>query len=224
MHGFAIFPGRRGPDPQLVAAFRNLPVANVSDCMARMVAGGCDLRPMHRPAYLAGPALTVRTRPGDNLMVHRALEMAQPGEVVVVDAGGDLTNAIIGELMIAFARSRGIAGIVIDGAVRDIAAIAADTFPVYARGVTHRGPYKDGPGTINGLISVGGMPIQPGDLILGDQDGLVAVPADHAVAILAAAQKKREAEEAQMAAILAGTSDRGWIVRRLRELGCEDPV
>lgn len=220
MHGFQIHLRRPGPSDDIVGGFRGLPVANVSDCMSRMAAGGAQLRPLHKSAYMIGPALTVRTRPGDNLMVHKALEMALPGEVVVVDAGGDLTNAIIGELMIAFARTRGVAGIVIDGAVRDLDAIASQDFPIYARGVTHRGPYKDGPGSINVTVSVGGMTVSPGDLVLGDRDGLLAVPAAEAEAILAATCKKHAAEEAQMAAILNGTSDRTWINQRLTELGC----
>ncbi len=99
---------------------------------------------------LAGPAVTVKTRPGDNLMIHKALDLAEPGDVVVVDGGGDLTNALIGELMIAHAIQRQLAGIVIYGAIRDAAAIRAGSFPVFATGIHHRGPYKDGPGEVNG--------------------------------------------------------------------------
>ena len=101
--GFSIEPVRRRIDAATVAAFARLPVANVSDCMSRMSAGGARLRPMHRQGVLAGPAFTVKTRPGDNLMVHKALDIAAPGDVVVVDAGGDLTNAIIGEIMMNMA-------------------------------------------------------------------------------------------------------------------------
>src|SRR5688500_228029 len=99
--------------------FRNLPVANVSDVMSRMTAGGPRLRPLHAGGSMAGPALTVKTRPGDNLMIHKALLMAEPGDVIVVDAGGDLTTAIVGELMLSYAIAKGAAGIVINGAVRD---------------------------------------------------------------------------------------------------------
>src|SRR3546814_2236502 len=112
--------------------------------MARMSAGGINLRPMHAGGALAGPAFTVKTRPGDNLMVHKALSMAAPGDVVVVDAGGDLTNAIIGEIMTATAERRKLGGIVIHGAIRDAESIRKSNFPIYAGGVTHRGPYKDG--------------------------------------------------------------------------------
>src|SRR4051812_49684010 len=106
--------------------------------MYRMDAGGARLRPMHKGGRMAGPALTVKTRPGDNLMVHKALDLAEPGDVLVVDAGGDLTNAIIGELMLRQAELRGVAGIVINGAVRDAAEIRAGKLPVFAAGVTHR--------------------------------------------------------------------------------------
>src|SRR3712207_3507357 len=106
--GFRILSRARAVAPEVVARFRELPVANVSDSMSRMTAGGARLRPMHGTGVLAGPALTVKTRPGDNLMVHKAIGLAEPGDVIVVDAGGDLTNAIIGELMIAQMVRRGL--------------------------------------------------------------------------------------------------------------------
>ena len=175
---------------------------------------------MHGGAVMAGPALTVRTRPGDNLLVHKALDLAQPGDVIVVDAGGDLTNAIIGEIMTSYARSRGVAGIVINGAIRDCGAIRQGDFPVYAAGVTHRGPYKDGPGEINGTIALDGMTIAPGDLILGDDDGVLAIPFDQVETLYQAAQAKHEIEERMLADIAAGTLDTSWIDARLRQLGC----
>src|SRR3712207_1411976 len=165
--GFRIVPRSRKVGPDVVARFRDLPVANISDSMSRMTAGGARLRPMHAGGVLAGPALTVKTRPGDNLMVHKAIGLAEPGDVVVVDAGGDLTNAIIGELMIAQIVKRGQGGIVINGAIRDSAAIRAGGYPVFAAGVTHRGPYKDGPGEINVPVAIDGMVIAPGDLEIG---------------------------------------------------------
>jgi regulator of RNase E activity RraA len=176
---------------------------------------------MHGTGVLAGPALTVKTRPGDNLMVHKALDLAEPGDVIVVDAGGDLTSAIIGELMVAHARKRGVAGCVIDGAIRDSAAIGAGDFPVFAAGVTHRGPYKDGPGEINVAIAIGGMVIEPGDLVLGDGDGVLCVPLAEVEAVYRAAKAKQESVVQQAAAIKAGTSDRAWVDETLKRLGCE---
>ena len=220
MIGLQILPRMRCVDAARVDAFRDLPVANVSDCMARMSAGGSRLRPMHRAGRLAGPALTVKTRPGDNLMIHQALEMAVPGDVVVVDGGGDLTNALIGELMTTYARTRGVAGFVVHGAIRDLDVIAAGDFPVYAAGVTHRGPYKDGPGEINVPVAVDGMVIQPGDLILGDADGVLSVPLDEADAILGAARAKWTAEQKTLQDIASGRLDQSWIQATLRRIGC----
>lgn len=219
--GFRILPRRRAVAAADIEAFRALPVANVSDCMARLSGGGARLRPMHRGGTLAGPAFTVRTRPGDNLMVHKALDLAQPGDVVVVDAGGELSQAIIGELMLSHATERGLAGIVIHGAIRDSDFIRAGRFPVYAAGVTHRGPYKDGPGEINVPVALDGMVVEPGDLVLGDGDGVVCVPFDAVMGVLGAARAKQAAEAKQMAAIKAGTSDRAWVDETLRRLGCE---
>jgi RraA family protein len=206
---------------ETVERFRSLPVANVSDSMARMSAGGASLRPMHAGGGLAGPALTVKTRPGDNLMLHKALDLAEAGDVIVVDGGGDLTNSLMGELMLAHAETRGLAGIVIYGAVRDVAYMRSRNFPVFAAGVTHRGPYKDGPGEINVPIAIEGMVIHPGDLVLGDDDGVLCVPLDECEQVYAAAKAKSDAEQHSMQAILAGTDDRSWVDATLQRLNCE---
>ena len=221
MTGFRVLKRLRKVTPDVVRRFRELPVANVSDSMSRLASLGASLRPFHAGGILAGPAVTVRTRPGDNLMIHKALDIAEPGDVVVVDGGGDLTNALIGELMIAHARRRGLAGLVIHGAVRDSAWIAAHDFPVFAAGVTHRGPYKDGPGEINVPISIGGAVIEPGDLVLGDDDGLVAVGFADVETVYAAAKAKHDAEEQQMQAIEHGRNDRSWVDATLLRLGCK---
>jgi regulator of RNase E activity RraA len=219
--GFRIRKNTRKVDPEMVKKFRNLPVANVSDSMSRMTATGARLRPMHKTGALAGPALTVKSRPGDNLMLHKALDMAEAGDVIVVDAGGELTNSLFGELMLAYAVKRGVAGLVIDGAIRDADALHQRNVPVFAAGVTHRGPYKDGPGEIGFPIAIDGMLIEPGDLILGDWDGLVAVPFDAVETVYTATKAKHEAEIRQMAAIEAGTNDRTWVDQALERLGCE---
>lgn len=219
--GFRILPRTRRVAPEIVARFAALPVANVSDSMSRMTAGGPRLRPMHQGGVLAGPALTVKTRPGDNLMQHKAIALAQAGDVIVCDAGGDLTNALAGELMLAQMVRRGVAGLVIDGAIRDVAAIRAQRMPVFAAGVTHRGPYKNGPGEINVPIAIDGMVIEPGDLMLGDDDGLLCVPFAEVSDILARTTAKFDAEQRQMANIEAGTHDASWVDAELRKLGCE---
>lgn len=220
MIGFRILKRRRQVEAGLVERFRTLPVANISDSMSRMTAGGASLRPLHRGGVMAGPALTVKTRPGDNLMIHKALDLAVPGDVIVVDGGGDLTNSLIGELMIAHARKRGIAGIVLYGAVRDSAWIRENDLPIFAAGISHRGPYKDGPGEINVPISIQGMVIEPGDLMIGDDDGVLCVPFEHAEEIHAAAHKKHAVEEKKMQAIGEGRDDRSWVDATLARLGC----
>lgn len=220
MIGFSVNQRMRCASKQDVDRYRDLPVAVVSDVMNRLSAGGAGLRPMHRSGMLVGPAITVRTRPGDNLMVHKALDMIVPGDVLVVDAGGDLTNAIIGELMIAYAKKQGAAGIVIYGAIRDLGTVSEDDFPVFAAGVTHRGPYKDGPGEVNSDISICGMVIRPGDLVMGDLDGLIAVPYEHIDAIYGPAEAKHRAEVAQLGAIERGENDRTWVDRKLASTEC----
>jgi regulator of RNase E activity RraA len=219
--GFSIQPLTHRVAPDLVDQFRTIPVANVSDCMSRLTAGGPRLRPYHAGGVLCGPAFTVKTRPGDNLMVHKALDVALPGDVVVVDAGGDLTNAIIGEIMVSYARSRRLGGIVINGSIRDSVALGRQHFPVYAAGVTHRGPMRSGPGEIGRTIALDGMVIEPGDLVIGDGDGLLSIPFDEVAAVLRAATEKRDVETKILADVEAGRSmDRGWVDPTLRKLGC----
>ena len=220
MSGLRILPRTRSVDAALVARFHGLPVANISDCLHRMTAAGPRLRPMHQGGALAGVALTVKTRPGDNLLIHKALDLAQPGDVIVVDGGGDLTNALIGEIMVSYAVARGIAGFVMNGAIRDAAVIGAGAFPVFAAGITHRGPYKDGPGEINVPIAIDGMVIHPGDLIVGDADGVVCVPFDEVDAVLAATLAKGEAEKRTLADIANGTHDTAWVDAALQRIGC----
>ncbi|NDV00494.1 RraA family protein [Pseudoroseicyclus tamaricis] len=221
--GFRILKRTETASKELVEAFAKLPVANVSDAMSRMTAAGPSLRPMHASGGMAGVAVTVKARPGDNLMLHKAIDMAVPGDVIVVDAGGDCTNALMGELMLAHAINRGVVGFVIDGAIRDVDAFVETNLPTFAAGVTHRGPYKDGPGEINVPISLGGMVINPGDIVIGDADGVLAVPMADAEEILRKTEAKQEAETRQMEAIKAGKNDRTWVDAALTKLGCALP-
>ena len=221
--GFRVLNRTRAVDLDVAKKFLDLPVANVSDSMWRMSAGGPRLRPYHRSGQMAGPALTVKSRPGDNLMLHKAIDMAEPGDIIVCDGGGDLTNSLMGELMLAHAARRGVGGFVLDGAIRDVEAFLEVNLPIFAAGVSHRGPYKDGPGEINLPIALDGMVIEPGDLVIGDWDGVLAVPYDEVEGALARIQAKQDAEVVQMAEIKAGASDRSWVDATLRERGCEMP-
>ncbi|MDF2962827.1 MAG: L-lactate dehydrogenase LldD [Paenibacillus sp.] len=219
--GFRVMPMPDRPSPGLVEQFKNVVTPHVSDNLNRMFSGAAGLRPYHQGGKLLGVAVTVKTRPGDNLMVHKAIEIAEPGDVIVVDAGGDLTNSIVGEIMLRLAQRKQLAGFVIDGAIRDTGAFMNDDFPVYARGVTHRGPYKDGPGEINVPVSLNGMVIHPGDIILGDEDGLVTIPLGHAEQILQLVQEQQEREAEILQSIQDGTVDRSWIDAALEKKGCD---
>ena len=199
-------------DPTVVAALREIPVAALSDNMHRNI-GTVGLHPYHRPARqtMAGTAVTARSRCGDNLTYLRALEFCRPGDVLVIDAGGDLNNAAVGGILSFYAASIGIVRVVIDGAIRDVAEIRARDFPVYARGVTHRGPYKDGPGEINVSVSVGGMVVNPGDVVVGDQDGLLAIPQQGIEQLIERARAHLEAEAKTIQAMKEGRWDRTFI-------------
>jgi len=218
--GFRIFNNHARAGADLVAAVGALPTAILSDNLSRINAAGPTIRPMHGDAVLCGTALTVKTRPGDNLMIHKAVDLAEPGDVIVVEAGGDLTNSLIGELIITHAVSRGVKGFVTDGAVRDLDAIRAGTTPVFAAGVSHRGPYKDGPGEVNVPIALHGMIVSPGDIIVGDLDGVLCVPAGDAEAVLELAQAQVEREKKTLEAIAGNGWDRSWVDEILRAKGC----
>jgi len=183
------------PAAELLEAFRDAPTSIISDNLDRLP-GAVGLRPFHRGGQLLGVAFTVKTRPGDNLAIHQALELVGPGDVIVVDGGGDESRALIGEIMLNIARHRGAAGYVIDGAIRDADALAASDFPVFARAAIHRGPYKSGPGAINVPVAIGGTVISPGDIVAGDGDGVVSFPQAIAAELRGkvAAQIAREAQ------------------------------
>jgi RraA family protein len=218
--GFGVYRRHRKVEADLCQRYLGLPVATISDQMNRLTHGGPTLRPMHSGTPMAGPALTVRTRPGDNLMVQKAIDLADPGDVIVVDAGGDLTNALIGGLLSAYAASRGVAGFIINGAVRDAAELKERDFPVYAAGITHRGPYRNGPGEVNVTIAIDGMTVEPGDLIVGDADGILCVPFAQAAELYDKASALHELEQRKAVQIAEGKFDRAWVDKALFELGC----
>jgi regulator of RNase E activity RraA len=204
--------------PELIARLSRIATPLISDQMSRLF-GTRGLNRYNRTGVLAGTALTVKTRPGDNLYVFKAMTMIEPGHVLVVDAQGDTNNAILGELMKLYIVGRGCAGIIVDGAVRDVATF--ESTPCYARGVSHCGPYKSGPGEVNVPVSVGGMVVSPGDLLLGDEDGLVVLPRDGAEQILEAAEATLAKENAIKAEIATGARDQSWIRAGLARGGLE---
>jgi regulator of RNase E activity RraA len=163
--------------------------------------------------------VTVRVRPGDNLMIHKALMMVQPGDVLVIDGGADVTQALVGGLMRTTCVAKRLGGLVIDGAIRDLLEWAEDGMPIFARGHTHRGPSKDGPGEINVPVSCAGMAVMPGDLIVGDADGVIAVPAADAADVLRRTRLHLEREAKIRETNRLGTADPERFDAVLREKG-----
>ncbi len=206
---------RRNPssaqaDEAIIAALRGIPVALISDNMARL-GGSFGLLAYHKPRPLAGTAVTVKTRAGDNLAIHSAFDFCRPGDVLVIDGGGDVSQALLGDIMASYAQSIGIVGLVIDGAIRDVAEIRSRDFPCYARGVTHRGPYKNGPGEINVPVTVGGMTVLPGDIVVGDEDGLLCFPQSDAPRLVELARAQEQQEAKALQAIRDRNWDRSWV-------------
>ncbi|MEY2805188.1 MAG: hypothetical protein RL657_2524 [Pseudomonadota bacterium] len=219
MSGFEIHPHPQtsASAVQLLAGFAT---SIVSDIMGGRLIGSADLRPIHRSALSAcGQAVTVRVRGGDNLMIHKALSTLLPGDVLVIDGEGDVSRALVGEIMSSVARQRGAVAFVVDGAVRDADSFETHQFPCWARGVNLRGPYKDGPGSINVPVVVGGMQVNPGDIILCDGDGVVAVPAEKAAEVAVKAQEKVAVEVATLKAIANGTYTAPWVDEILKAKG-----
>ena len=210
------------PDKKLVQCFAGIPVANIDDCMGRTAAMNYRIRPMNR-SKLLGTAFTIKVPEGDNLMFHKAMDMAKPGDVFVIDAGGSPNRSIFGELMVNYCRIRGIAGIVVDGSIRDSDTIGQmEDFPVYAIGVTPNGPYKNGPGEINFPVSVGGQVIRPGDILVGDSDSVLVIRPEDAPEVARAAAAVQKKEQGQLASILSGEGfPRPFVEQTLARLGVE---
>ncbi|MBP2656834.1 MAG: Dimethylmenaquinone methyltransferase [Firmicutes bacterium] len=218
--GLRIYNNIKRAPKDLIVEFKGLPVANIADCMNRMSCIDAGIRPIN-DAPLLGPAFTIKSRPGDNLILHKALDLAQPGDILVVDAQGDLTNSIMGELMVLWAKKRGIAGFIIDGAIRDVGTLKKMDIPIYAAGVTPRGPYKDGPGEINVPVCCGGVVVQPGDILVGDEDGVVVINPQDALELLTKAKAKAAAEHQTMEEIENMKWDRTWVDKILSANKCE---
>lgn len=189
--------------PDVLDRFRAVPSANVGDAMHRLGALDGGIQASWPGARVVGTAFTVWTRSGDNLMLHEALAHVKPGDVLVVNGHGDTTRALIGELIAGRAKARGVIGFVIDGVVRDADALMELDMPVFARGVSPAGPYKNGPGALGRTIAVGGVAVSPGDVIVADADGVVVVPSAEASSVLAAAEQVRAVEDQKRADIAA---------------------
>ncbi|CAL8479253.1 RraA family protein [Caballeronia sp. EK] len=205
--------------PELVEAAGKFQAAILADVAGRRGTLNGRVKPLAPTMKVAGPAVTVEVRPGDNLAIHAALAVAKPGDVIVVDGKGDVSCALIGEIMATQAHATGIAGFVIDAAVRDSHELAQGEFPVFSAGLNPCGPTKSVAGRVNFPISVAGASVNPGDLIVGDADGVVVIPKDDVARIVELAQKKLDAETARIAAIRNGDTRAGWLEKELRAAG-----
>jgi regulator of RNase E activity RraA len=191
------------PDRDTIERLAKLPAANIGDAMDRLGVADSAIQAIWPGAKLAGPAFTVWTRPGDNKGIHAALQLARPGDVIVVAGGGDESRALLGELIGERAINLGVAGFVLDGAARDAEALGEIGMPVFARATSPAGPYKDGPFRLGTALAFGGVPVLPGDVIVGDSDGVVVIPREQAAAVADAAEAVFADETNRRQAIVA---------------------
>lgn len=184
------------PQAELVEPFEDIPSAIVSDVTSKYEnTMSSDIEPLYDDVSMAGTAITVKTYPGDNLMVHKALTLAEPGDVLVIDANAYTEAGLVGELMSTSCKEQGLNGTIIDGAARDVEEIEELGYPVYARGVSPKGSYKAHPGSINVPISCGGLVVEPGDIVVGDSEGIATVKPEYAEKVLEDSKAKLESED-----------------------------
>jgi 4-hydroxy-4-methyl-2-oxoglutarate aldolase len=216
--GFRVLAAPPRLDDDLVKRFANAASSQLADAMGRFNFMDPGIQP-RSGLPLCGLAVTVNCRPADNLMVHKALEVAEPGDIVVVNTCGNVTSAVFGELMCTSAAAKRIGGIVVDGAIRDVEAITHIGMPAFSRSISPGGCDKDGPGEVNVPISCGGAVVAPGDVVVGDADGVVVVPRAHAAEVLQLVTELIERERARTAEIRGGQLFRPDVDELLRKKG-----
>jgi regulator of RNase E activity RraA len=216
--GFRILPAPSRLPGEIVERFRGLASSNLADAMGRF--GFMDPGMRSRSGFpLCGLAVTVQCRPADNLMVHKALEIAEPGEIVVVSTSGNTTSAVFGELMCHTAATKKLGGIIVDGAIRDVDGIRRLGFPAFSRSVSPGGCDKDGPGEINVPIACGNTVVMPGDIVVGDDDGVAVIPREHTAEVLARVDALMTRERDRIAEIKDGALYKAEIDDALRKKG-----
>ena len=206
---------------EFIEQFREFATADVSDVLNRLYAMDGAIRNQTNDKELLGTACTVKLYPGDNLMVHKALDIAKPGDVVVVDCSGAMSNAVLGDLVANKSIHRKIGGYVIDGLIRDLDGIKETGLPVYARGVTPFGPLHRGPGEINTPICCGGIVVNPGDIIKADTTGIAVIPRSFADDIIKRLQASKARLAEYVASVKRGDFSNQWVDEQLQENGCE---
>jgi RraA family protein len=218
--GFMVRNAVKRPPQGLIDMFRAFETPDISDMLNRMYTMSPEIHNLVNNEPLVGPACTVKVFPGDNLMVHKALDIAKPGDVVVVDTSGSRENAVLGDLVSTKAKYRGIAGFIIDGLVRDLPGMRQAGLPVYARGVTPFGPLHRGPGELNYTISCGGIVVNPGDIIAADTNGVVVVRQECAEDILSRLVQNKERMAQYLADVARGEFSNDWVDDQLARDGC----
>ncbi|MBF0522451.1 MAG: 4-carboxy-4-hydroxy-2-oxoadipate aldolase/oxaloacetate decarboxylase [Candidatus Omnitrophica bacterium] len=194
------------PSSEMVKKFKEIPASIVSDCLNRYSAMNGEIKPIFEGIRVCGPALTIQNMSGNNMMSHLALTFAQPGDVIVIDGRGYLGNAIWGGVQASYAAKRGIAGLVVDGAIRDVEDMRRMKFPVYCKGITPAGPHKGWADSVNVPIQCGSIPVHPGDLIVGDDDGVAVIPLADVESIYQECLERIKKEESWMKKIAQGES------------------
>jgi 4-hydroxy-4-methyl-2-oxoglutarate aldolase len=211
-------------EPTLVQQAAQYPSSILADVAGRRGGLNGRISPLSRNMRFAGPALTVEVRPGDNLMIHAAMAIAKPGDVIIVDGKGDLSSALMGEIMSQQCVALGVAAVVIDGAVRDCEAICDLGFPMYAAGLNPNGPTKNIAGRLNHPISIGGVSVSPGDLVVGDADGVTVIEREKVSTILPLAAEKVRAEGERISDIKSRKALRPkWLEGALQAAGVIEP-
>jgi 4-hydroxy-4-methyl-2-oxoglutarate aldolase len=216
--GFRVRAEWARPDAALLASFGNASSAQVADCMSRLGAMDTGIKPIWPSPRIIGAALTVWCHSGDNLMLHKALSLAQPGDIVVMNTQGNLANSGFGELIAASAAKAGVRGAIVDGTVRDSEAIQGLQLPVYARGLSPNGCNKDGAGEVGAIIACGGVAVRPGDIIIADRDGVAVVPLEDAAEVAALTSAQIERETKRLSEIQKGVIVRPEIDETLKKL------
>lgn len=216
--GFRIRPGWTRPTAATLEAFGNSASPQVADSMSRFGAMDAGIRPVWPSGRVIGAALTVWCHAGDNLMIHKAIGMAEAGDILVVNTQGVRNSSPFGELLATSAVLAGIRAVIVDGSVRDARGLEALRLPVYSRGICPGGCNRDGGGEIGTVIACGGVAVRPGDIVLADEDGVAVIPLEDATEVAAASRRKVEAEEKRMIEIKAGVLTRPEIDEQLRRL------
>lgn len=219
--GFRIQRSMRRPAAATVEMYRQFTTADISDALNRLYTMSSEIKNQINDEAIVGPACTVKVFPGDNLMVHKALDIAQPGDIVVVDTSGTAATAVLGDLVASKAKYRGIQAFVVDGLIRDLPAMREVGLPVFARGITPIGPLHRGPGEINFPINCGGIVVTPGDIVVGDRNGVVVVRGDFAEEILRRLCANREALSLYVECVKRGEFSNAWVDNILDLAGCE---